>query len=677
VTNWRDPILSQFTPEIAAVARLTVVADPDLLLTEAGIVDGVRKRGFEIIAFDDHAAFRYAYEQRFRRIWDTGRSTNLVVVLRAGRVELEGLPYDLIQEARHESRLLSFSLAELFPNLQPHVIAELDRGDLDAVYTAQQLHRPGQLGANATRDFLLRYVFGVDLQLIRTPADLLRVLLRRHYSGKVFPESLDEHLIRLLKASGNWGTWPLEQIVPSRANFLAFLQERWPAFVEHKIAVMADTISEPREPYGLRYAGPIELPFDHDDVRVYIDNLFVEGFLTPTTAIPTARVLGTWMAVGVGGDEADAKAGRVLKLLELLENEFPGTDADHHKWLQTAQRWGEAVASRWALEETPSETLQAHFETIHGQIEYSFQTWLQSHYSSLSSLSPWPRPVMLHHVPRFLAHGMNSTLSGKRALVVVDGLSLDQWMAIRQKLPLRVWSPDEGALFAWVPTLTSVSRQSIFAADPPFFFASSIETTQKEEKQWTRFWEDQGLRKAEVAYLCQKDKEPDDALIDRVREQIENPKCRVLAVVVGTVDLMLHGAATGMDGLHAGVRNWALRGSLAKLIGMLVDAGFDLALTADHGNVEARGFGKPNVGATAEQRGERVHVFRDELTRSSIAAQYSGSIAWPAIGLPDDYLPLIAPPRRAFIKEGRQTVAHGGVCIEELIVPFVRIARSP
>lgn len=39
-STWRDPILAQFTPEIATVARLTVVADPDELLTEQGIVDG-------------------------------------------------------------------------------------------------------------------------------------------------------------------------------------------------------------------------------------------------------------------------------------------------------------------------------------------------------------------------------------------------------------------------------------------------------------------------------------------------------------------------------------------------------------------------------------------------------------------------------------------------------------
>jgi hypothetical protein len=37
---------------------------------------------------------------------------------------------------------------------------------------------------------------------------------------------------------------------------------------------------------------------------------------------------------------------------------------------------------------------------------------------------------------------------------------------------------------------------------------------------------------------------------------------------------------------------------------------------------------------------------------------------------------LIAPPGRAFIGERRRTVAHGGTCIEEVVVPFVTFAST-
>ena len=350
-STWRDPILAQFTPDIATVARLTVVADPDELLTEQGVIDGIRQRGFEIVPFEDHVAFRYAYERRFREVWDNGKDTNLVVVLRATRSDISGLPFDLLEQAKRDRRLLSFSLAELFPSLAPHVLSELDRGDLDAVSAAQQLFKPEPLGENATRDFLLRHVFRLDPAQIQDDAELLRALLRRHYSAKVIPKSLDDRLIHLLRSTDRWQEWPLDQIVPSRANFLEFLQERWPIFVRQRLASPASALREEAAPYDLQFSGPVDLPFDHDDVRVYVDNLFTDGLLAPVGGISHSLVAGSWMAVGVAGSAGADQTSRFRKLLQLLQSDSPSLNSDHQAWIQAATRWAEVVALRWSLPE--------------------------------------------------------------------------------------------------------------------------------------------------------------------------------------------------------------------------------------------------------------------------------------------------------------------------------------
>jgi hypothetical protein len=258
--TWRDPILAQFTFDIATVARLTVVADPDGLLTEQGIVDGIRQRGFEVVPFEDHVAFRYAFERRFRQVWDCGSATNLVVVLRAPRSDISELPFDLLDHARRDGRLLSFSLAEMFPALAPHVLSVLDRAELDSVFAAQQLFKPEPLGENATRDFLLRNIFRLDPAQIQSDADLLRALLRRHYSGQVIPKSLDDRFIYLLRCTGRWSDWPLDQIVPSRVNFLEFLQERWPIFVRQALETQPGGAREAAVPFELKYSGPSGCP---------------------------------------------------------------------------------------------------------------------------------------------------------------------------------------------------------------------------------------------------------------------------------------------------------------------------------------------------------------------------------------------------------------------------------
>ena len=73
--GWRGPILQHFSEASAKAGRLTVVSDPDELLTEPGVVERLAARGFELITFGDPVAFRYAYESRFRQHWDRGEAT--------------------------------------------------------------------------------------------------------------------------------------------------------------------------------------------------------------------------------------------------------------------------------------------------------------------------------------------------------------------------------------------------------------------------------------------------------------------------------------------------------------------------------------------------------------------------------------------------------------------------
>lgn len=679
-TSWRDPILAHFTPEIASVARLTIVEDPDLLLTEEGILDGIRARGFDLIPFEDHVAFRYAYETRYRQAWDQGAQTNLVVILHTVHDEVSKLPFDLLERAKQDRRLLKFSRGDLFPTLSPAVLAALESNTFDALHRSLSAHEPGTLGDNATKDFILRHVFEIAPEQIRTPADLLRVLLRRHYRAQHLPTSLDTRLVSLLEETGRFPAWPLASIVPDRKQFFSFLQERWPIFVRRRRATGLD-VAEPVKAYGLQVAGPTDLPFDHADVRIYIDSLFLDGVLAPTTVLPKAAVEGTWIAVGVRGDTAADEIERFGRLTESLNQSLPEENDGYRVWTETALRWAEWSALRWTLGARALESTGAAVAELQRNVDERFTRWILAHYASLHNVSYLPLPVMVHQVPRYLAHGWTAASRGgvpsKRvALLVVDGLALSQWTFLRTHLTDEHHRIEEHAIFAWVPTLTSVSRQSIFAGEPPFYFSTSLATTHKEEAHWRRFWEDREASRAEVAYVLQKNLEPDERLIERVRETAAQPRVRVLGVVVGIVDQMMHGAVTGSEGFHAQVRHWGETGSFRVLVESLLSLGYEVVVTADHGNVEAIGFGKPNVGAVADARGERVHVFADEIMRSKIQQQYPRTIAWPQIALPDDYLALIAAERSAFITEGARNVGHGGIALEEVLVPFVTIRNA-
>lgn len=665
MSSWRDQILKEFTPK---VARLTLVADPDGLLLEEGILEGIRERGFELIPFEDHIAFRYAYESKFRSRWDRGEHTDLVVVLRSQASDLSGLPYDLLQAGRR----LSFNLGDIFPNLSYPVVTALDRGDLDALYEAQKRHAPGQLGDNATKEFVLRHVFEIAPELVKQPSDLLRVLLRRHYRGQRIPADLDNRFIQLLRQNNIFDDWPLETLVSDREAFFAFLQERWPIFLDREAVKGTSGVCEDKKPYGLSIEGPVELPFDHHDIRVYIDNLFVEGVLHSVPHEHADTLSRTWVGIGVRTAPMEDRSRRLSKLIDSLEATIPPEDAKHTDWFHFARGWAEAILLANDQAEAIPEPTGTRIKNLQTQVDAGFAGWLFKRYAGLVNLPPVP-PVMLHHLPRFLARQMGEDRTAKIALIVVDGLALDQWLVVREALASK--QPGlrfrEQAVFAWIPSLTSVSRQAAFAGKAPIFFPNSIQTTDKEPALWAQFWADQGLMPNEVVYL----KGLGDGGLETVSEALSHPKARVAGLVVDKVDKIMHGMEMGTAGMHNQVCQWAKQPYLNTLLDLLLDRGFRVYLTSDHGNLEAEGCGRPSEGAVADLRGERVRIYPDAVLRGKVKERFPAALEWGTVGLPEDYLALLAPARQAFVQEKQRTVSHGGVSVEELIVPLIQIER--
>ena len=664
MSNWRDQILMEFTPQ---VSRLTLVADQDGLLLEEGILEGIRERGFELIPFEDPVAFRYAYESGFRSRWDCGQQTDLVVVLRSQASDLSTLPFDLLQAGRK----LSFNLGDIFPTLSYPIITVLDRGDLDALYTAQRRHMPGQLGDNATKEFVLRHVFEIAVELIKQPSDLLRVLLRRHYHGQRIPGVLDNRFIQILRQTDSFAAWPLERIVPDREAFLYFLQERWPLFLNRGHVQGTQTGVEEYTGYIFQIPGPPDLPFDHHDVRVYMDTFFLEGLLHPVPHEQAGMIAKTWAGIGVRTDSAGDRTRRLEKLLAVIRAAIPAEDVRYGDWLLFARGWAELIA---IAHEAPADAkTEQGIKEIQTHVDHAFTSWLTRRFAGLINLPPVP-PVMLHHLPRYLARQVVDDKSFKAALLVIDGLALDQWIAVRKIIASQrpMIQFRESAVFAWVPTLTSVSRQALFAGKPPIFFPNSILTTEKESALWSQFWADHGLTPNESAYV----KGLGDGNLSHLEELLSHPRIRVTGLVIDKVDRIMHGMELGTAGMHNQVRQWAEQPYLASLLDLLFDRGFRVFLTSDHGNIEAEGCGRPSEGAVADLRGERVRIYSDPLLRKKVADRFPDAMAWPPVGLPNDYLPLLAPSRKSFVREKEHLVSHGGISIEEVIVPLVQIERK-
>ena len=668
--NWHHHILKEFTP---GIAQLTLVADPDNLLVEEELSQQIRERGFDVMYYDDPISFRFAYESKFRARWNRGESGDLVVICNRDQQGCHTLPYDLLQSGRQ----LSFNLADLFPGMSYSVLAALDRSHLGILFQARNQNSRETMGDNATKDFILKHVFAISPQRLHQSSDILRMLLRRHYQNQRIPEILNDRLVAQLQSLGWFDEWSLEEIISDRKAFFGFLQERWPIFLQRFLQRLDGTVwlspDESVPSYGMRYSGPAVLPFDHDDIRIYCDNLFLEGILKPVTMKKNQLVKLSWVQVGILQNPQADRQRRWDTLWEKCDTTLPQIKARHHEWIQYARLWGQLMQMVHDPEHPLSQESQAAFLPLQTRVDATFQTWMNARFGGLHNQPSVP-PVMVHHIPRAMARQLAGDRHRKILLLVVDGLALDQWYSLRQILTEQ--QPNfhfhEHGLFAWVPTLTSFSRQAIFSGKAPLYFPTSLTTSKQEPQLWRQFWQSHNLTADEIAYLH----ESGNGSLQPIEKILANHRIRVCGLVISKVDKMMHGMTLGAAGMQASVKQWAKKGYLSKLLERCFAHGFEVFLTSDHGNIEAQGVGRPAEGVMADLRGERCRVYPKKALRTKMHKSFATSLMWPDHGLPDGVHALLASQRSAFVEQNSVTVAHGGISLEEVIVPFIQVEMT-
>jgi hypothetical protein len=342
-------------------------------------------------------------------------------------------------------------------------------------------------------------------------------------------------------------------------------------------------------------------------------------------------------------------------------------------WFRFAYKWAELSLMRHSQAVTIPSDLQDRTLIVQDKLDNLFLEWLRNRYAGLSAQPPTP-PLMVSHIPRFLQRRLEHEAGGKVAFVLVDGLALEQWLVIREVLRKR--RPglrfEENAVFAWAPTLTSISRQSAFSGKIPLLFPSSLYSTEKETTHWNSFWTDCGLKPIEIAFH----KLGSVHELSPIKRLFENPETRVSGVILTQVDEIMHGMCLGAVGMIDQARVWAQTKQLARIIDCALQRDYSVYISSDHGNIESHGIGRPAEGVEAELKGQRVRIFDNINSREKVRKLFPNTIEWPPIGLPENCLPLFAGGRTAFGQKGESIVTHGGLSIEEIIVPFINVESN-
>ena len=653
--SWCDIIGNRFIP---LLHKLYLVFDCDGLLSDEKLIHTLQKKGFHFIEAREPMQLRYDYEL-VRQKEDRGESSwNLVIICNSERFIKQLLPYD-IQVSCHREVL---SLFDLFPNLYFSSIKQIEKKFYDTLLIAVEdegIDSP--MNERQTNLFLLRSLYRIHSNELQTDVDLFKLFLHIHYRRERVPLFLSCFLENYVFQKHPGFEWSIEKLLSEPQTFWLYVQNIWEKQVRGEVYYSS--------------VGPGKLPFLHTDILVYLDNAFKEGFLHPVR-IACDKIKGDFpksiLEIGTTqGTEEEIKRERLKDLLELLPLRLPSQKALYNEWLEFQPQYAHFLLLSVSI--TFDEVIQAKIDAFVGICSKRFSQWLLEHFDALV-FEQAKSPVIVSQIISYI-HGQSLHLE-KVALIVLDGMSYWQWLTIRSflEIDLPKVSYDENGCFAWIPSLTSVSRQAIFAGTLPRYFGGSINTTSAEEKLWNRAWkkENPSCDKKQIIYM----KGLGMGDVNDVLFQL-TPSIHYVGLVINAIDDIMHGMMLGEQGMQRNIGLWMKKEFLANLISGLFDKGYSIWLTSDHGNIEAKGVGRIQEGSLAEIKGQRVRTYTSSVLRDTTAMAHQDiSEHWDSTTLPEGYYPLLAKNRGAFVNKDNNVVSHGGASLEEVIVPFVRVIRK-
>ncbi len=643
--NWQNAIIGRLC---AQSSKMVVLFDYDDLSSTMAIFERFVGYGFDVYDYTDNLSLYYYLE----RVWLSNSikdSYKLLIRVSFELAENAKLPYSVLSNAE----IIGFRLEDFFEGISVKAIKELSSKCYDKLYDLLGTTAESDLSYNDSIDFLTRRVFGIDVSGITGEVHVWAVLFKLHYSDTELPE----FAVNKLRYAGtgylNGYDIDLEQALRSSDYFYAFLQKEWERFVDQH------RCSDPR----LKV-----LPFDHPDLKVYTDNFFAEGLLRRIRIDHIkADDLG-WISCGIELQEP-VITEQIESIMSALRTHLPEANCSYRVWKKYAKDYAGLL---YMIFNSGSSLETDGASELRDEINTRFQSWVQQHYDSLASL-PSRNPVMVHQIARSIVHQRDENANSKTALIVLDGMSYDQWLCIKAELDLGECDLHEEALFAWAPTLTSISRQSIFSASIPLYIGKNIGSTARESNHWKRFWEDNGLGSQSVHYLRM------DGTVDisaELEKQVNLKSASVIGIVLNVIDDIMHGMNLGSAGMHSQIKHWVSIGHFSTLLRALLDHSFEVWITSDHGNLECEGIGNIADGALSETKASRVRIYQSETLRDQALLKSETSLAWTPKGLPSDLYCLFAPYRASYHAAGKKLVSHGGISLEEIMVPLVKINRK-
>lgn len=639
------------------IYSLILANDPDGLLIDETILSALVQRGFQIVQETDPVLFSHRVGQ-----FKPFNLSKPVLVITANT--LEDLPYDLWQQGHH----VQLALHEFFPNLAYPVIRTLTSTQRARL---AQLEGPKErLGEQKTIQFVLEHVFHFTSRLLDQPAHFVLWLDEFHTSLAPFPPVLLESILEQVRRSEHYQGWDINALLQDRETFRLFIQHQWHGFLSIQTG---KSIGEAGRAYLLNFE-------TDQSLQDALPRLLRNGSLMPVQ-LETQLPLPAWVVPGILTLDEDPRPRRATELLAQLRETFSTLTAESRweEWKVAAYQWAELTSLRNEIG-IPANEEKDEYKELQSKLDAVFTSWLTDKYSSLAT-QKLPTPHHVHHVPHYMSYLRSQGSAQKVALLVMDGMSLTDWLLLKSVWASRQanWKMKENLVLAQIPTITAISRHALISGLRPADFYHPNAAKATEAKAWDSFWmREGGLPENTIDLLALRLEKNDPA------PEITNPRLQALCLIERQLDEIMHGSMLGAMDHQATVNLWLSQNNsginstkLENVINLLLDENFTVFLSSDHGHCEAYGIGKPSEGLMAQSRGRRARLYSDRRSAEHVQIAFNQTILWEDDGLlPKNLFALLPTGRQAFSELDEIVITHGGVTMDEIVVPLIEIKKK-
>lgn len=611
MSNWIDKYKKLV---ISSHKEHIIIADQDNLFEYEELQQAFENDGFKLITCKTALAVRLAFELQVRE------STDKYLIIAPSNY----FPLPDIEMLVHFQAL---GLTKLFPNLDAKAIKGLS---FNALCLLSNIKPYEELSHDKTLKFLLENLYNVDFDTLtnskakeRILNALIIVLLEKN--------GINEPLTKFLSTITKPYFPALVTNGLTKINLVNFIQEQWQSFVD---------------------TGNSELDFNESLLNKSLGYLFAFEYLKPVQVSPKKyESFAKPLKIGIFVDQQGHNDNELEGLIEYLKQQLEIIEDIADQWLKIIQIMANAKL-KYLLSE--NEELKGNYQRIENSFNIRFQRFIDNTYGSLFSLSGVRKPVV---VSRILEH-INAKPAKKKALLVIDGMNYWQWNILGKALSNADINFTSNASLAFIPTITAWSRQAIFKGDKPVLSADNS----KEAKLFEAYWLNQGIPSFQIDF--KKFSVNDPIAIDSITSDTT-----MLGLVCNDLDDIMHGSILGNGQLKTSTEQWIVKSKIVNTISVLKAKGFQVYITADHGNIEATGLKnltlKDKLGALS--RGKRhLHFTNETLLDSFMELNTSIEVGKKGLSL---YL----KKQEAFTTENSQVITHGGSHLWEVIVPFISI----